>query len=436
MLRILVLGPLRAELNGESVRLPDHRQRVCALLAWLAVHPGPHQRSRLAAEFWPDVPEANARASLRSAVWALRGALGAAADCLEAGRDTVQLGGEVRVDLVEFNRLAAAGDAMAAVRLCRGEVLSGWYEDWLPQVRADHARRLGKVLSLAAAHAETSGDLEAAVGWARQRAELDRTDEIAWRELIRLLAAHGDADGALAAYATLRQMLDAELGLAPAAETIALMRRIRPAEPAGAGPDPTSPLHSSGPVEKPPRSRNCPSPNGIGSDLVIMISGAGGVGESALTEEMLDLAARRGARIVCGAGSGAGGAPFGVWTRLLTDLLTGADPLPPEVTWTTDLARLVPALAPRVARLDPESDRIRLFEAVVRLLTALSARRPLVLVLEDLHLADPASLELLGYVCRRTRRVQSSLPWREPMNRNSSGSAEVNRSISSPPVHE
>ncbi len=45
------------------------------LIAFLALHPGAHERDALAARFWPDLP--TARANLRTAVWALRRALGA-----------------------------------------------------------------------------------------------------------------------------------------------------------------------------------------------------------------------------------------------------------------------------------------------------------------------------------------------------------------------
>src|SRR5262249_51886077 len=111
MLRIRVLGELAVERDGRPVVLPAGR-RIRSLRAWLAMHPGPHPRARLAATFWPEVPDANARASLRSAVWALRAVLGEpAGDCLRTTRDTVELGGELRVDVTEFDRLRAGDPA-------------------------------------------------------------------------------------------------------------------------------------------------------------------------------------------------------------------------------------------------------------------------------------------------------------------------------------
>src|SRR3954447_18214302 len=89
MLHVRLLGDLQAELDGRPVAAPASR-RAWALLAWLALHPGEHPRGTGAARVWPDVPDSSARASLRSAAWALRRALGAD-DALVTGRDRIGL---------------------------------------------------------------------------------------------------------------------------------------------------------------------------------------------------------------------------------------------------------------------------------------------------------------------------------------------------------
>ena len=50
MVRFWVLGQFAIEVDGVTVE-PPRASRARSLLAWLAVHPGPHQRSRLAARF-------------------------------------------------------------------------------------------------------------------------------------------------------------------------------------------------------------------------------------------------------------------------------------------------------------------------------------------------------------------------------------------------
>ena len=89
MLRVRLLGELQAEADGAAV-VPPPGRRAWSLLGWLALHPGEHARGSVAARFWPDVLDSSARASLRSALWELRRALGEE-DALHAGRDRIAL---------------------------------------------------------------------------------------------------------------------------------------------------------------------------------------------------------------------------------------------------------------------------------------------------------------------------------------------------------
>src|SRR3954454_7264928 len=99
MLRVQLLGQMTVEVDGKPVQAPAGR-RAWALLAWLALHPGPHARGELAARFWPDVLDASARASLRSAVWTLRRELGPAGDAgVVATRDALELAGDAWADV-------------------------------------------------------------------------------------------------------------------------------------------------------------------------------------------------------------------------------------------------------------------------------------------------------------------------------------------------
>src|SRR4030095_6757934 len=111
MLRIHAVGGFRVEVDGRDRTSPTP-DRATALFAWLALNPGSHPRSAVAARFWPDVLGDSARASLRSALWSLRRRLGDDANgALIATRDRVGLSGEVWVDVVEARRLRAAGGA-------------------------------------------------------------------------------------------------------------------------------------------------------------------------------------------------------------------------------------------------------------------------------------------------------------------------------------
>jgi hypothetical protein len=169
--------------------------------------------------------------------------------------------------------------------------------------------------------------------------------------------------------------------------------------------------------------------DGVGG--AVLVTGDGGTGKTRLAEHLLDTARRDGARIAGCAPGALGGAPGELWSELLAETVTDAaahgDPLPTNPTWAAALARSLPAVAVDLpsapaARTRPRSadgtrragapppllaasERIRLFEAVVGLVRFLAARGPLVLLLEDLHQADPTSLDLLGYLGRRLGRL-------------------------------
>src|SRR5271167_722373 len=140
MLRVRVIGQLALEDDGGALDPPPSR-RARSLLGVLAVERRPHARSALAARFWPDVLDESARTSLRSALSALRRALGADADrYLLATREAVALAGpdEVWTDVGEFERLLAAGQLEDALELSDGELLADLDDDWIYERREEH----------------------------------------------------------------------------------------------------------------------------------------------------------------------------------------------------------------------------------------------------------------------------------------------------------
>src|SRR6478735_4745946 len=185
MLQVRLLGELQADVDGRRVVAPASR-RAWALLAWLALHPGEHPRGAVAAQFWPDVLDSSARASLRSAAWSLRRALGED-DALIAGRDRIGL--RCETDLAAFDAHCAVGELEEAVALHRGPLLADLDEDWVLEARDEHAERLGAALARLAA---TAPDPAAAVGYARRRLALDPLDEVAARDLMARQVQAGD----------------------------------------------------------------------------------------------------------------------------------------------------------------------------------------------------------------------------------------------------
>jgi DNA-binding winged helix-turn-helix (wHTH) protein/tetratricopeptide (TPR) repeat protein len=140
---------------------------------------------------------------------------------------------------------------------------------------------------------------------------------------------------------------------------------------------------------------------------VIVVSGPPGIGKSRLSERFAAECAARGARVLVGRGREGEGVPaLWLWVQVLRKLL--ADDREGEARRALagavpELADLLPDLAPAsapapLAEASPEQGRFLLFDAVARALEVAAGRRPLVVVLEDLQWAGPASIRLFEHV--------------------------------------
>jgi DNA-binding SARP family transcriptional activator len=417
-LQVRLLGELGVEFDGNAVMLPTSR-RACALLAWLALRPGPHSRSRLASLLWPDVLDASARASLRSALWALRAAFGpTASEYLQARRDHVELAGDgLVVDVRELERLLAAGCPQEAVALHRGDLLAQFDADWVLDARDEYRDRLCGAYAALAVAAENDGQPTTARDWAAKRVAAMPLDEQAARELIRLLVADGDQAGAVAAYQRFAARLGAELGISPAAETTRLVSELRERPPGAAHPATLAATPAAGPGNGSVRLVGRDGEvralvrhwraSRAGNGTAVAITGDGGMGKTRLAREILDAATADGALTASATAGGPGAAaPFALWSELLDDVIAQADPLPKPSRGDGDWDALLAAIRTgvRAPATEPRLDRIRFFEATVGLLSWAARDRPLALVLEDLHAADRSSLELVAYAGRRIAR--------------------------------
>lgn len=388
-----MLGGLEVELNGTAI--DSHAsQRPWALFAYLALAARPVTRAELANAFWPDVLDQSARASLRSALWALRRQIG---DELVVDGDHVALRDLAWVDVRD-------GDA---VELCRGELLEGIEDEWALQARERHRER---VIALLEEQAQVAEPREA-IRLTRLQIERDPFDEQAHRRLIERLGAAGDRAGAIRIYEALAERLRRGLGVAPSAPTRELVEQLRADEPAPrrAAPPPPGLLPLVGRDRELAGLEHAWRMATAGRGTVALIRGEAGIGKTRLATELRLRAEQSGARAAtCAALDLGGTAPFSLWAELIRELLPTIPAPPADAAWPADLAALVVELPRHFGRngatniaVAPDLQRTRLFEAVIALLGWAARDAPLLLVLEDVHDADVPSLELAGYAARR-----------------------------------
>lgn len=237
--------------------LPRCAQRLIAHLGLC----GRPARAAVAGQLWPDVPEDHAHGSLRSALWRVQKVV---PGLVEVSGGALGLAGGVSVDVRELKDWArraldpnAAVDRLMAPELAlRGELLPGWYDDWvllererLRQLRLHALEVLAGKLAAARRYGEAVQAAYAAV-----RTEPLR--ESAHRAVVRVHLAEGNLVEAVRAYAACRDMLAHELGVAPTPQMEALMSRARTPIPWQARP-------VSLPVAAPGRRSAAPGPGRV-----------------------------------------------------------------------------------------------------------------------------------------------------------------------------
>lgn len=436
--RLRLLGRFVVECDGEPVSDADLGNRKARLLLkLLTVQHGRHvTMDSIIEALWGDAVPAKSVENVATLVSRLRTTLGS--DVIEGGRSgyrlVVPLGCTVDAEdaerLVEEaeDRLDAGQPALAATAAAQALELLGAGApleeetaggEWLDELRRELERLVRRARVAGWRASAGVGEHRRALALAEQAAAADPLDEEAHRAVIIAYHRLGEPGEALAAYERVRTVLVEELGADPGPETQALHLAVLRGEPIidDAAPDRIS---DSGEglvgrdVELTALVHEWDEASGGGPSCVLVVGDAG-IGKTRLVDALAHDARVTGAAAV-------GARCFESEQTLFLQPIVEAlrelvGTLPPDLVadaagpWAGVLSTLVPELARQLGpvtyeRTTPEMERRRTFEAVASFLTAVSKRRPLLVVLDDLHHAGASTLELVHFVLRWDRSAR------------------------------
>lgn len=240
--QIELFGGLQAH-SGDHTITRFQTYKTGALLAYLAYFRGRrHSREELINLLWPDVEPTASRNRLSQALVWLRPRL----EPTKADRNTVLItdrnyvslnSDTVNTDVAQLeNAMQTASNTApheqietlrSALDLYRGELLSGFYEDWIFLERRHYAQIHLVALRRLTSLYEEIQEIDRALDYARRALTADPLMEEVHRDLIRLLARSGQPSAALRQYHELEKILAEKFGEIPSAETHLLIERIR-----------------------------------------------------------------------------------------------------------------------------------------------------------------------------------------------------------------
>jgi DNA-binding SARP family transcriptional activator/tetratricopeptide (TPR) repeat protein len=420
MIDFRILGPLEVLADGRPLELGAPKQRTLLALLLLEAN-RVVSADRLIDALWDESAPETAHKALQVYVSQLRKLLGR--DRLETRSPGYRLRVEPgELDLDRFRTLSNEGRRHDALELWRGPPLAefayhAFAETEIAQLEELRSACLEDRIERDLAegrHRDVIAELEALIRAHPLRERLRA-------QLMLALYRSGRQGDALDAYQAARRALVDELGIEPSRELRELHQAMLNQSPrldvaAASEPEPRRGVFVGRQRELSELLAGLDDAF-AGRGRLCLLVGEPGIGKSRLADEVIREARARGARILVGRCWEAGGAPaYWPWVQSLRSYIREAVPaaLGEQLgAGAADLAQIVPELTellrelPGPPSVDPESARFRLFDATAEFLRRVSRERPIVLVLDDLHAADTASLLLLQYVARElpTARV-------------------------------
>lgn len=203
--------------SGAEVLVTSGCQRLVALLA---VN-GPSGRVMTAGTLWPDVTDSRASGNLRTSLWRLNRQW---PGLVESDEQSLSLTGEIRLDTVELTtRARAVADMSTRLEPAQkysglidaGELLPGWYDDWV--ILARERLRLLRLhaMELLSARLLAAGQVVWAMEAAMAAVRAEPLRESSHYAVLAIHVACGNADEARRYFSHVSRVLRTELGVEP-----------------------------------------------------------------------------------------------------------------------------------------------------------------------------------------------------------------------------
>jgi predicted ATPase/DNA-binding SARP family transcriptional activator len=233
MLEVRILGQFEILQDGRRLTIPTRHAQ--ALFAYLILNAGKSQRrERLAGVLWPDSSDENARSNLRHELWRLRKTLETDGksyfriDDLSIALDPV---GEYDLDVKRLENRSiessSVEDLIEALSIYRGDLLPGFYDEWVEVERERLSALFEAKLSRLVEILQTQERWPEVLDWGNRWIALGGWPEPAYRALMNAYANHGDLSKAAVIYERLTNGLQKDLGISPSNPTQELYHRLK-----------------------------------------------------------------------------------------------------------------------------------------------------------------------------------------------------------------
>lgn len=235
MLQARLFGQFDLRVDGKPVTIPSRAGQ--SLFAFLILTAGTsHRREKLAGTFWSETSDENARRNLRQELWRIRKAIStqspSSPQYLVADDITVAFNpqAEYWLDTEQLKPSPhhddSAGDLMSQLSLYRGELLPGFYDDWVVLEREHLHARFEQQMQKLVERLIQEEHWNAVVEWSERWIALGQSPEPAYRALMLAYSVRGNMSQVAGIYKRCTVALEKELGVEPSEQTRQMYQQL------------------------------------------------------------------------------------------------------------------------------------------------------------------------------------------------------------------